>query len=152
MSEHQADTDKPQKRQQHGLTPAKKALKKHGTGALDQRTTEAKELARWKDALVEDLGGPDQISTQQETLIELAARQIVLLHLIDNWVFAAPDQRVFRKRDKTVYALTKERQRIADGLARYMAQLGMDRKARKGRDLTTWIAELEDENCDDSAS
>ncbi len=145
MSEHEADTGKPQKRQQHGLTPAKRAVKKHGVGALDQRTTEAKELARWRTALVDDLGGPDEISTQQETLIELAARQIVLLHLIDNWVFAEPESRVFRKRDKTVYALTKERQRIADGLARYLAQLGMERVARKGRDLATWQAEFEAE-------
>jgi hypothetical protein len=143
MREHQADNDKPQKRQRHGLTPAKKAVRKYGTGALDQRTTEARELARWKAALVEDLGGVDVISTQQETLIELAARQIVLLHLIDNWVFAAPEQRVFRKRSKTVYPLTKERQRIADALARYMAQLGMDRRARKGRNLGDWVAELE---------
>jgi hypothetical protein len=146
VSEQQTTDEKPQKRQRHGLTPATKAVKKYGTGALDQRTTEAKELARWKTALVEDLGGRDVISTQQETLIELAARQIVLLHLIDNWVFAAPDQRVFRKRDKTVYALTKERQRIADGLARYLSQLGMDKVSPKGRDLTEWLAEQEVEN------
>ena len=34
-------------------------------------------------------------------------------------------------------------QRIGDARARYLAQLGMDRKARKGRDLGDWLAEQE---------
>ncbi len=141
MSEHGAAETKPQTRQQHGLTPAKKVLRKYGTAALDQRTTEAKELARWKAALVSDLGGLEVISTAQETLIELAARQIVLLHLIDNWIFADPEQRVFRRRDKTVYPLTRERQKIADALARYLTTLGLERVKPKGRDLAAWQAE-----------
>lgn len=146
VSEHGAAETKPQTRQRHGLTPAKRVLRKYGTAALDQRTTEAKELARWKAALVSDLGGFEVISTAQETLIELAARQIVLLHLIDNWIFADPEQRVFRRRDKTVYPLTRERQKIADALARYLTTLGLERVKPKGRDLTDWLAEqAEDE-------
>jgi len=145
VSGHGAAETKPQPRQQHGLTPAKKVLRKYGTAALDQRTTEAKELARWKANLVSDLGGLEVISTAQETLIELAARQIVLLHLIDNWIFEKPEERVFRKRDKTVYALTKERQRIADALARYLTTLGLERVKPKGRDLAEWQAEFEAE-------
>ena len=38
MSEQQTTDEQPQKRQRHGLTPAKKAIRKYGTGALDQRT------------------------------------------------------------------------------------------------------------------
>lgn len=119
----------PHKRQRHGLTPAKRAIRKYGTGALDQRTTEARQIAYWKSRLVDDLGGLDAISTQQLTMIELAATQLVLLRMIDGWIFEKPEERVFRRRDRTMYPLTKERQRIADSLARYLAQLGMDRAA-----------------------
>jgi len=36
--------------------------------------------------LIEDLGGPDEISTQRSALIDLAVQSKLLLDSIDNWL------------------------------------------------------------------
>ncbi len=57
-----------------GLHQARNILDDYGTRALDGPTTTARSLQAWRDAVVDDLGGPDAISAQQLTVIDLAAR------------------------------------------------------------------------------
>jgi hypothetical protein len=113
-------------------------MREYGLAALDQRTAEAKNIASWRERLVHDLGGPENISTQQATLIDLAARQKVLIDGIDNWLFSKPEERVFRRRDRSLYPIISERQSLVNALARFMAQLGFDKHVPKGRDLSDW--------------
>ena len=87
---------------------AKSALKRWGDRAIDGRTSQGKALRAWRDALVEDLGGEEQVSTQQLTVIELAARTKVLLDGVDAWLFGQPTKhegasRLFSKRDRKLY-------------------------------------------------
>ena len=60
--------------QKTGLFTLKRALIDLGSKAIDGRSSVGVALRRWKADLVQDLGGDDSISTQQETLIELAVR------------------------------------------------------------------------------
>ncbi len=92
----------------------------------------------WKDALIEDLGGEEQVSAQQLTVLELAARTKVLLDGIDAWLFEQPS--LVNKRDRKLFTVVKERQQLADSLARYMSMLGLERRS-KVYDLADYVVE-----------
>ncbi len=124
--------------QKHGLTTAKQALRTWGERAIDGRTSQGKTLGAWTAALVEDLGGFDNISAQRLTIIDLAAKTKILLDGIDTWLFQQPS--LVNKRDRKLFAVVKDRQALADSLARYMGQLGLDRRA-KVLDLGDYVVE-----------
>ena len=138
MKPTKSSTNGRQKRQRHGLTAAKATIREWGERAIDGRTRAGKTLAAWKDALIEDLGGEEQVSAQQLTVLELAARTKVLLDGIDAWLFEQPS--LVNKRDRKLFAVVKERQQLADSLARYMGMLGLERRA-KVYDLTEYVVE-----------
>ena len=124
--------------QKHGLTPAKQAIREWGSRAIDNRTRSGRALKAWREQLIDDLGGIEQVSAQQLTILELAARTKILLDGIDAWLFEQPS--LINKRDRRLFAVVKERQTLADSLARYMGQLGLERRG-KTYDLTDYVVE-----------
>ena len=114
--------------QKHGLNTAKTALKEWGSRAIDNRTRAGRSLIVWREQLIEDLGGIDQVSAQQLTIVELSARTKILLDGIDAWLFEQPS--LVNKRDRKLFSVVKERQQLADSLARYMSQLGLERRGK----------------------
>jgi hypothetical protein len=83
---------------------------------------------KWRTDLVADLGGQDNISTQQSALIDLAVKSKLLLDSIDAWLLTQPT--LINKRKKALLPVVLQRQTLADGLARYLAQLGLERRHR----------------------
>ena len=73
---------------QHGFAGAKKLMREYGSRSLDGRTSAAKTLQRWREAAVEDLGGPEVISAMQATLIDEASKLKMLLHGVDTWLLS----------------------------------------------------------------
>ncbi len=124
---------------------AKRALQRWGDRAIDGRTSQGKAFCAWRDALVQDLGGEDQVSAQQLTVIDLAARTKILLDGIDAYLFQEPgahegSSRLFSKRERKLYPIVRQRQALADSLARYMGMLGLARRA-KVYDLSDYVVE-----------
>jgi len=111
----------------HGLYSMKKALMRLGSNAIDRRYTVRKALAKWRADLIADLGG--DISTQQSALVDLAVKSKLLLDSIDAWLLVQPS--LVNARKKSLLPVVKERQALADGLARYLAQLGLHRTQRE---------------------
>ncbi len=124
---------------QHGLSLMKRALKEHGTRALDRRTRVSKALDQWRDQLISDLGGAERISTQQRAIINVALKTKLLLDSIDAWLLQQPSLINFRKR--SVHPVVLQRQQLADSLIRAMVQLGLERRARPVRGLAEILAE-----------
>jgi hypothetical protein len=122
---------------QHGLTLMKRALKEHGTRAIDRRTSLGKALDRWQDELVSDLGGSQQVSTQQRAIVTLAVRTKLLLESIDAWLLQQPT--LVNARKRTVLPVVLQRQQLADALAKYMTQLGLERKAKQLPTLSEYL-------------
>lgn len=112
----------------HGLSLMKRALKEHGARALDRRTRVSKALDQWRDQLISDLGGPEQISTQQRAIINVAVKTKLLLDSVDAWLLQQPSLINLRKR--AVHPAILQRQQLADSLIRAMVQLGLERKAK----------------------
>jgi hypothetical protein len=121
----------------HGLTLMKRALREHGTRVIEGRTSLGKALDRWRDQLVRDLGGPEQVSTQQLAIISLAVRTKLLLESVDAWLLQQPT--LVNARKRALLPIVLQRQQLADALARYMNQLGIERKAKQLPSLAEYL-------------
>ena len=115
-------------RQTHGLKALKRTVKVLGSRVIDKRTTLGKALAKWRADLLEDLGGKETISTQQESLVDLCVRSKLMIDSIDCWLLSQKSLVNMRKR--SLYPVVRERVQLADSLARYLGQLGLERKAK----------------------
>ena len=113
----------------HGLTTLKRAVNGIGNRAklIDKRTVTGRALAKWRNDLIADLGG--DISTQQSALVDLAVKSKLILDSIDAWLLIQPS--LVNARKKSLLPVVRERQALADGLARYLAQLGLHRQQRE---------------------
>ena len=133
-------TDKqPRNYSRHGLNALKARIKVRGLTAIDMRTAAAQALIAWRRELVADLGGEEAVSAQQRALIELAARTRLYVDSLDAWIMGQPS--LINARKRAVLPVLLQRQQLADALARYMMQLGLERRAREVRDLKAYLTE-----------
>jgi hypothetical protein len=110
----------------HGLHSLKAAVVKLGGRAIDGRYHVGRELQKWRRELITDLGCMDNVSTQQNAIVEIAIKSKLLLDSIDAWLVT--QQTLINKRKKAVLPVVLQRQQLADGLAKYMAMLGLERR------------------------
>ncbi len=121
----------------HGLVTLKQAVKGLGGRVIDKRTRLGKSLAHWRTDLIRDIGGPEAVSTQQVAVVDLAVRSKLMLDSIDSWLLTQPS--LVNARKRSLLPVVKERQALADGLARYMGMLGLERRQK---DLTPSLEEI----------
>ena len=112
----------------HGLNTMKRALKELGSRAIDKRTTVGRELHAWRDELISDLGGIDGVSTQQLALVDVCVKQKLLLDSIDVYLLEMPS--LVNRRRRCLYPVVQQRQSLADGLSKYLGQLGLERREK----------------------
>ncbi len=103
------------------------------------RTALGRALAQWRAELIADLGGSEAISTQQAVVIDLAAKTKLMLDSVDAWLLQQPS--LINKRSRSVWPVVRERQALADALARYMTALGLERRPKKIPDLQEYLAQ-----------
>ena len=130
----------------HGLNSLKRAWSQLGNRMIDGRSPAAIAIRKWRAELIADLGGNDAISTQQLAIIDLAGKQKLLLDSIDTWLLSQPS--LINHRKRALFPVVRERQVLADSLAKYLGQLGLSR-VRKVQSLNELLASEHD---DDSAS
>ena len=124
----------------HGLAQMKAGISKLGSRALDKRYRVSRALAQWRRDLVADLGGEENISTQQLTLIELASTSKLLLGSIDAWLLSQPS---LFQRNKTLFPVVLQRQTLANALAQHLKDLGLERR-HKVKTLNEILAKEDD--------
>jgi hypothetical protein len=130
-----------QRRSRHGLTALKARVAIRGLSAIDARTIAARSLMEWRSDLIRDLGGEESISAQRMTLVEMATRTRLFLDHLDSYLLAQPS--LVNRRSKRIVAALRERQQLADGLARVLGQLGLDRIAKDaGAIPESWIQKV----------
>ncbi len=126
--------------QQHGAKTLQTALLRLGSeGWLDKLGPAGEALRAWRQGLIDDLGGEDKVSTAQRAIIDMAVRTFLLLEHIDRWVLST--QNIVNKRDRRVFRIVLDRQRMADSLAKYLQMLGLEKRTRDGQDLTHYVEE-----------
>ncbi|MEE8200975.1 MAG: hypothetical protein V3R29_07375 [Candidatus Acidoferrales bacterium] len=127
-----------QKHARHGLHALKKRVLVAGLEAVDGRTVAAKALLAWRRELVADLGGVENLSAQQMALVELAARTKLLVDSVDAWIMQ--QRSLVNARKRALLPVVRERTQLADSLARYLSQLGLERKAPPPLSLQEYLA------------
>ncbi len=127
-------------RSRHGLNALMARVKVRGLAAIDGRTVAARALLDWRTDLVADLGGEAAISAQQRALVEVATRSKLYIDHLD--AFLMEQQSLVNARRKAVLPVLRERQTLADSLARILAQLGLERRHAPAKSLQDVIAEI----------
>lgn len=121
----------------HGMRSMRRALSQLMTRRLDGRSAIAVAVRRWKEDVRADLGG--DLTRAQETILELAAQSWVVLMSIDDYIARQPSL-VTKKRQ--LLPVVVQRMQMAEGLARQLERLGLERRA-KDLDITAEIAALQ---------
>jgi hypothetical protein len=103
----------------------RRTLRALTTRRLDGRSTIAVAVRHWKEDVRRDLGG--DLTRAQETILEAAAQSWVILSSLDDWIARQPSL-VTKKRQALPVVL--QRMQIAEGLARNLERLGLERRAR----------------------
>src|SRR5262245_60017620 len=112
------------RRYRHGLAQMKRAVTTYGSRAIDGRSKLALSLKAWRKELIADLGGEENISIQQRTVIECAAMTRMMISSLDAWIVSRESLITF---NKTVLPVIMQRQTLANSLVSMMSQLGMKR-------------------------
>ena len=123
----------------HGLHALKSRVKVAGLAALDGRTVAAQALLEWRRDLIADLGGDAAISAQQRALIEVATRTRLYVDHLDAFLMA--QRTLVHAKRKAVLPVLRERQALADSLARILGQLGLERRQQPPKSLAEYITE-----------
>lgn len=121
----------------HGLTTLKRAVKTLGGRTIDRRTSLGKALTHWRSDLIRDLGGPEAVSVQEMALVDLCVKSKLMLDSIDAWVLTQPS--LVNARKRALLPVVRERVQLSDALSRYMAQLGLKRRAKPTLTLTDYL-------------
>ena len=131
--------------QRHGLTHAMHAVRRLSADAIDGRSRVAKAAQAFRESLLFDLGGEKALSTQELTIVDLAVNDVILLGLIDGFVYGNADlenplQNVLSKKHRRLYPIIEQRSGIANALTAKLAKLGIERRVQPV-DLDEYTAE-----------
>lgn len=127
------------KRPNHKLTALMRHVKAGGLDALDARSAAVRAVKAWRTALLNDLGGESNVSTQRMAIVDAVVRTKLFVEHLDTWLITQPS--LVNKRRKAILPALRERQALIDSLARLLAQLGLERQERPVKSLHEYIRE-----------
>jgi len=123
--------------QTHGMHTLKKALNTLGARAIDRRTSMGKALAEWRTELLADLGGIENVTTQELALVEEAVKTKLILDSIDGWLLSQPT--LINKRTRGVLPVVRDRQALVGTLRGLLSDLGLQRRTKAGPTLGEYL-------------
>ncbi len=129
------------RRSRHGLTVLKARVKVRGLSAIDLRTAAAQALVQWKQELLRDLGGAENVSAQRMTVVEMVVRTKLYIDHVDAWLMEQDS--LVNRRKKSLLPVVKERQALVDSLSRLLSQLGLERREKPIKSLQEHLREVE---------
>ena len=112
----------------HGLHAVKKKLKLRGFDAIDLDSPGGQQFKAFENALLDALG--EDLSVQKQTLVNLAARDWMLLNHADAWLFSQESI----VKGNSLLPVVSQRTQLASSLARTLGLLGLDEV--KAREIT----------------
>jgi hypothetical protein len=114
-------------------------IKLKGFGAIDRRTVAAREALRFKADLISALGGEADLSPQRRRLVDLTVRAAILVDHVDAWLFE--QKSLINHRNRSLLPVLVQRQGLAEGLAKLLDRLGLDRVPAKVPTLAEYLAQ-----------
>lgn len=95
---------------------------------LDGRSALSQSIAKYRAELLSSLGGAENLSAMELTILETCSRDWILLQSIDAYILQTG---AFNKKRRQAYPLTVQRMQIADSLTRRLQALGLQRRAKQ---------------------
>lgn len=120
-----------------GLAPLKRFVDVRGLTGLDARRTAMRAVRTWQRALIADLGGEENISTQRRTILEMATRTRLYIEHVDS--FLMQQDSLINKRARKLFPIVEQRQRLVDSLAKLLSQLGLEKLMKPVEDLDKYL-------------
>jgi hypothetical protein len=117
----------------HGLTRHLKARMRQ----LDGRSSLAQAVAQYRAELLSSLGGAENLSAMETTIVEMCSRDWLLIQHIDSFILQTG---AFSKRRRAAYHITIQRMQIVDSLTRRLQALGLQRRAKPPISLSDYLA------------
>lgn len=96
-------------------------------------------LAAWRAELLADLGGIDNVSTQELALVEQAVKTKLLIDSVDAWLLE--QQTLVNKRTRALIPVVRDRTGLVATLRGLLGDLGLKRRAREPLDLSSYLAQ-----------
>ena len=124
---HKRTTDRPYVKSGHHTL--KRAVRDLGSRAIDMRTSIGRALMQWRAAIVDDLGGPESITTVQHALLDMAVKSKLIMDSIDAWLLT--QETLIDEDKKSVYHCVLQRMQLADSLARMLDKIGCQRRVKQ---------------------
>jgi hypothetical protein len=124
----------------------KRAVRVLGTRAVDRRTRIGKALDAWRADLIADLGGLENISTQERALIEEAVLTKLILSSMNVWLLAQPS--LVSGRNRGVLPAVLHRNQLVATLKTLLDSLGLKRRTRELPSLAVIAREYAEGNGD----
>lgn len=140
QNEPRADKKPSRGYQRHGFTPQLRGRYKANTPQIDGRSALGQAMATYRADLLSSLGGADTLSAQELTLVEMCAKDWLMLQSVDAYLLQAG---LFNKKKRAAYPLTATRMQIADSLTRRLQALGLARRAKPVGTLASLLATKE---------
>jgi len=107
---------------------------------LDDLPAEVAEARRARrDALVAQLGGPDEVTPAQAQLINLVVSAAMQLDSVDAYLLTLPS--LVDKRNRRCWQVVRDRQALSAHVMALLATLGLRRKAKRLQALDAYVAE-----------
>ncbi|MBI3782801.1 MAG: hypothetical protein HY270_05300 [Deltaproteobacteria bacterium] len=134
--EHQTGPGRPQT---HGTKGLKRAVQVLGSRTIDKRTSVGKALAAWRAYLLADLGGIENVTTQELALVEEAVKTKLILDSVDAWLLSQPS--LIAKKTRGVLPAVRDRQALVSTLRGLLGDLGLKRRSKAEPSLNDYLAD-----------
>ncbi len=115
--------------QTHAYGPLKRAVRVLGTRAVDRRTRIGKALQAWRNELISDLGGIENLSAAKLALIDSAVKTKLILDSIEVWMLK--QQSLVSGKTRGVIPVVLHRNSLVGTLKGLLETLGLERSARR---------------------
>ncbi len=117
----------------HGGYSRKRRIKKRGIKAIDGRTREGSAVLRWRSDYIDELGGWDNLFTDDKTRINRATITLwELLHIDEYEVeYVEKHGTLVNRRKKTLLPFLLQKGGLEKTLVGYLDRLGHERKAKE---------------------
>jgi hypothetical protein len=107
--------------------------------AMDGRTVEARAVADWIGDLAADLGGVENLSTQQRTIATMAGQTWLQIGRVDAFIARMPS--IAHRKRRQLYPIVVQRQGLVNTLRQLLSDLGLERRAKDVGSLADYLRE-----------
>lgn len=105
-------------------------------------------IEEWRSAMIDDLGGEDTVSAMERVVVDMSAKLLVQIDVIDHYIFDPDSQRILDLENERVRFIVMQRKVLADSLERYMRDLGLKKRQKPPKPIGKVLEELAETHAD----